>query len=94
MVREEELTIERATLTRAVRDIVAGERRVTEQEFIVCELEGRGQSTLSATALLRTLRDTLEEWHAHHREIIARIAYLEAEEAAASAAAGPAPRAS
>lgn len=73
-----ELERERATLGKAERDIVDGERRVGEQELLIERLRGRGRPLDAAEGLLATLRGTLEEWRHHRREILRRIDHLAA----------------
>lgn len=71
-----ELDAERAVLAKAERDIREGEQRVAAQAALIEQLRERDQPTDTAEALQATLRETLESWRVHRREILRRIDHL------------------
>jgi len=69
---------EAADLAKAEADVVAGERRVSEQRLRIDHLRSDGHHTALAESLLRTFESTLGEWIAHRDEIVRRIAPIDA----------------
>jgi len=72
-----ELAQEREHLTRADRDIAAGEERIARQRELIGHLQSKGLSVAEAEALLETLSQTLLSWRDHRALILDRIAHLE-----------------
>ena len=72
-----DLATEREHLTRADRDIVAGERRVTAQVLLIERFRGGGHDTREAERLLLTMQQSLETWQGHRNLILQEIARLE-----------------
>ena len=65
---------EREHLAKANRDIAHGERRVAEQIILIQQMTEKGQDTALAEEFLRTLEQTLEQWHIHRRLILEALA--------------------
>lgn len=74
------LTAEREHLAQADGHIVAGERRVTAQAYLIAQLSRDGHETSKAETLLLNLQQTLEAWRSHRDGILREIARLEKEQ--------------
>ncbi|WP_018261179.1 hypothetical protein [Methylobacterium sp. WSM2598] len=77
--RDARIAREKAGLVKAEQDIVAGERRVAEQDLRIRRLRAEGHDTAQAEQLLEMLGATLAEWQHHRRAILDVIHRLEAE---------------
>jgi hypothetical protein len=59
-------------LRKAERDIVEGERRLSEQLLVIAHLEADGHDTAAALSLLRPFEASLTAWR-EHRDGIQRL---------------------
>ncbi|EIM31211.1 hypothetical protein MicloDRAFT_00002010 [Microvirga lotononidis] len=57
-------------LAKADQDIADGERRVADQIILIEQMIRQGRDTALAEEFLRSLEQTLEQWHVHRRLIL------------------------